>query len=82
MVITPALDDAWVAALRQMTLRGVRAIAVVIDPASFAPEVAHPSWAPALVASLAAGHVPAYLVRRGDALSVALSPANGQALAA
>lgn len=82
VVITPALDTAWVAALRQMTLRGVRAIAVVIDPASFAPEVAHPSWAPALVANLAAGHVPAYLVRRGDSLSVALSQANGQALAA
>jgi len=82
VVITPALDYAWVAALRQMTLRGVRAIAVVIDPASFAPEVAHPSWAPALVANLVAGRVPAYLVRRGDALSMALSQANGQVLAA
>ena len=35
VVITPSLDPSWVAAARDLARRGVRLVAIVVDPASF-----------------------------------------------
>jgi uncharacterized protein (DUF58 family) len=67
IVITPCATAAdWVPALRRLTLRGVRASAVVIDPASFVPGSSGAEDADALAAGLAASRVRCYLVRDGD----------------
>ena len=79
IVITASTDEAWVATLRHLARRGLRGMAVVIDPASFVPEVAGDGRARAIVANLASGGVPAYLVRKGDRLEAALSATYTQA---
>jgi uncharacterized protein (DUF58 family) len=79
IVVTPSTDDAWVATLRHLTGRGLRGMAVVVDPASFAPETAGDRRTRGIVANLASGGVPAYLVRQGDRLEAALSEAHAQA---
>lgn len=69
VVITPSLDPVWVAAARDLVRRGVRIVAIVIDPKSFGgpKESAH------ILAELQASRIPAYLVRSGDDLAQALS---------
>jgi len=68
-VITPSLNPSWVAAARDLTRRGVRLVAIVVDPASFggAGDTAD------LLAELQASRIPAYLVHNGDDLTTALS---------
>ncbi len=56
--------------LRELQRRGVRAIAILINPTSFDPRT--PSM-DALQASLAIHNVPTYLVNQGDAIPEALS---------
>ncbi len=74
MVITPSIRPAWVGAIRHLASRGVKATAVVIDPASFGASYG----AEEVQTELAAGHVPAYTVRYGDDLSVALANLPGR----
>jgi hypothetical protein len=69
VVITPSLDTTWVAASRDLARRGVRLVAVVIDPQSFGGQ----GRAETTIAELQASRVPAYLVRNGDDLASALS---------
>lgn len=69
VVVTPSLERNWVAASRDLVRRGVRIVAVVIDPEGFGG----PGDAAQVVAELHTSRVPAYLVRKGDDLGRALS---------
>jgi uncharacterized protein (DUF58 family) len=69
VVITPSVDQQWVAAARDVRRRGVTIIAVVVDPATFGG----PDGAEDVMAELQASRIQAYLVRNGDNLSESLS---------
>jgi uncharacterized protein (DUF58 family) len=69
VVITPSDDEAWVTGLRYLLQRGVKAATVLLEGQSFGGE----TQAGPAAAVLIANHVPAYLVRQGDALAQALS---------
>jgi uncharacterized protein (DUF58 family) len=69
VVITPSLDPTWVAATRDLARRGVRLVAIVVDPESFGGA----GDAADILAELQASRVPAYLVHNGDDLPTALS---------
>jgi len=73
VVITSATDDHWLTAIQSFTQRGVRAAVVLLDPTTFganrSPLV--------LYGQLTASDILTYVVRRGDDLSVALSPSSG-----
>ncbi|MBN1935080.1 MAG: DUF58 domain-containing protein [Anaerolineae bacterium] len=70
VVITPSMDRTWVAASRELMRRGATIIAVVIDPTTFGGSSGDPTE---VMAELHASKIPAYLVRNGDDLAVALS---------
>ncbi len=75
ILISADMDDAWLAEAQLLVRRGVRVIAVLIDPHSFG--VATESRRAAETrACLEIGGVTTYLVRYGDNLSAALSRAN------
>ena len=69
VVITPSLDRSWVAASRDLARRGVRIVAIVLDPESFGGQ----RGAENVIAELQMSRVPAYLVRNGDDLARALA---------
>lgn len=69
IVITPSTDTKWVTALRSLRARGVQGIGVFLAASTFGPA---PDWT-GTVADLQASGLPAYLVKRGDDLQVALS---------
>jgi uncharacterized protein (DUF58 family) len=69
VVITPSLDRTWVAAARDLARRGVRIVAIVVDPESFGGQ----GRAEDIISELQLSRVPAYLVRNGDDLASALS---------
>jgi len=69
VVITPSTDRDWVEVVRHLEKRGLRMIVVLIAPDSFGGG----EGAQAVVAELAAGGTPTYLVRKGDDLAAALS---------
>jgi uncharacterized protein (DUF58 family) len=69
VVITPSLDRTWVAAARDLSRRGARMIAIVVDPESFGGA----GDAQDIIGELQASSVPAYLAREGDDLTRALS---------
>jgi uncharacterized protein (DUF58 family) len=69
VVITSSLDSMWVAAARDIRRRGVSVIAVVVDPNGFGG----PEGAERAIGELQASRIPAYMVRRDDNLSEALS---------
>lgn len=69
IVVTSSTAEAWARFCQALTGRGVHTSAVLIEAATF-------GTAPStllLVSSLAAAHVPTYLVKRGDRLELALS---------
>jgi uncharacterized protein (DUF58 family) len=69
LVITPSLDERWVAALAEIAQRRVRVDAVLIEPGTFGP-------APAsllTVSGLAAAGIPAHLVKYGEPISSAFA---------
>jgi len=74
VTITASPYTFWVEALRLLQRRGVRTVAVVVDPASFDPTVPP---ADDVMAELAATAIPAYRVRRGDALADVLTSPLG-----
>jgi hypothetical protein len=69
VVITPSLDPTWVAAARDLARRGVRLVAIVVDPTSFGGE----GEVGDILAEIQVSRVPAYLVHNGDDLTAALS---------
>ena len=78
IVITPSTEEAWVAALSEITGRRVRASAVIVEPATFGA-------APAsllVVSNLAAAGVPTHLVKYGDNIAAALSSVSGAGVGA
>jgi uncharacterized protein (DUF58 family) len=68
-VITPSLDERWVAALAEIAQRGVRVSAVLIEPDTFAPG---PSSL-LTVSALAAAGIPAHLVKYGEPIAHAFA---------
>jgi uncharacterized protein (DUF58 family) len=69
IIITPAIDPEWVAAVRHLTARGVRGTAVLIDPGSF--DMPYNSIETQI--ELTASHIPHYVVHQGDRLEEALA---------
>jgi len=69
LVITPSTQDSWVAALHGTRVRGTRAVAILIEPHTFGG----PLSSLLTVSALAATDVPSYLVKRDDAIELALS---------
>jgi uncharacterized protein (DUF58 family) len=69
IVVTPTTNEAWLAAARQLTRRGLRVVAVMVDPASFGGRRSAASIASLLQAS----NIVTYTVNCGDNLEVALS---------
>ncbi len=80
VVITPSIDNEWVSALRTQMLKVASAATVLIEPSSFGSD----ADAVPLVGALGAINVPAYMVKRDDAIDLALtqqfSPAAGRNL--
>ncbi|MCL5960674.1 MAG: DUF58 domain-containing protein [Chloroflexi bacterium] len=73
IIITPATDVGWANALQELTNRGVRGAAIVLDSPSFG------GWASAAapLSILAADGTPTYLVKQGQAIRDALVLGNG-----
>jgi len=69
IIITPSTDRHWVLIARDLTRRGLRSTAILLDARSFGCDVG----TEALVAELAASHIPTCVVHRDDDLRVALS---------
>lgn len=69
VIVTPSLDERWVASLQQLRYRGVRAAVVLVDPQSFG------GWRDTLAVQqrLAELRTPTYLYRYGQRLEDALS---------
>lgn len=63
-VLSPSVDETWVAMLRELTDRGIRSKAVVIDASTFGS----PESPLQLVGSLAAARIPTAVVHHGDVL--------------
>lgn len=68
VIITPSIDERWVASLQQLLMRGSRAVVVLVDPQSFG------GWRDSLAVQsrLAELRVPTYLLRHGQSLEEAL----------
>ena len=70
IVVTSSTDDTWLTAIQSLTQRGVRAAVVLLDPSTFGD-----SRSPLMLfGQLTASDILTYVVRRGDDLSLALSP--------
>lgn len=69
VVVTASTAEAWGRYCHALGTRGVHTTAVLVEAATFGQALS-PLL---LVSSLAAAHIPTYLVKRGDALEVALS---------
>ena len=69
IIVTPSTTESWARFCQALGGRGVHTTAVLIEAATFgrAPSTL------LLVSSLAAAHIPTYLVKRGDRLQHALS---------
>jgi uncharacterized protein (DUF58 family) len=78
VVITPSVDEHWVLSLLQLTGRGVKGAAVLIEPSTFGGS----GNALHVVGSLAAADIWTYLVKQGENLSTALAPAGEAAASA
>ncbi len=69
VVVTPSLDEAWLASLQSQLRKGLRAAAVIIEGETFGGE----GNALMMVSALAGMDVPNYLVKREDSIDAALS---------
>src|ERR1700736_2302021 len=69
IVVTSSTAEAWARFCQALNGRGVHSSAVLVEAATFGPA---PSTL-LLVSSLAAAHIPTYLVKRGDRLEQSLS---------
>lgn len=72
VVVTSSTDDSWLTAIQSLTQRGVRAAAILVDPSTFGD-----SRSPLMLfGQLTASDILTYVVRRGEDLSLALSPTS------
>ncbi len=72
VIVTASTDDHWLTAIQSLVQRGVRAAVVLIDPSSFGSD-----RSPLLMFSeLSASDILTYVVRKGDELSIVLSPTS------
>jgi uncharacterized protein (DUF58 family) len=69
VVITPSVSETWVAALNEITIRGARATAILIEPHTLGSGQSSIMT----VGALAAVDIPSYLVKRDDTLELVLS---------
>ena len=69
IIITPSTDRRWTLTARDLTRRGLRSTAVLLDARSFGRD----ADTGALVGELAASRIPTCVVRRDDDLRIALS---------
>ena len=69
IVVTATDQPYWIAACRDVTQRGVRVVAVLIDPQGFG----HLRSNERLANELSISGIPTYLVREGDELDQALA---------
>jgi uncharacterized protein (DUF58 family) len=69
IVVTPSTSEGWARFCQALGGRGVHTTAVLIEAATFGPA----ETPLLLVSSLAAAHIPTYLVKRGERLDHALS---------
>jgi uncharacterized protein (DUF58 family) len=69
IVVTPAAQEEWLVAARQLSRRGLRLVTVLIDPESFGGRRSGAQ----LAALLQSSGMMAYLVRRGDNLTAVFS---------
>ncbi|MCK9520230.1 MAG: DUF58 domain-containing protein [Dehalococcoidia bacterium] len=73
VVVTSATDDHWLTSIQSLVQRGVRAAVVLLDPSTFGSDRS----ALLMYGELTASDILTYVVRRGDDLSLALSPSAG-----
>src|SRR5207247_7181237 len=69
VIVTSSTSEAWARYCQALGARGVHSTAVLVEAATF-------GQAPStllLVSSLAAAHIPTYMVKRGDRLEQALA---------
>ena len=81
VIVTPSTNPEWVVTAQHLMTRGVRCVAVVVDPASFLRETSGGRYGQVtqrVVADLVASRIPTYVVRYGDPLELALNEANVQ----
>jgi uncharacterized protein (DUF58 family) len=76
VVVTATERSFWIAAARDLNQRGIRVIAVLMDPQSFG----YPRSNEVLTGELAVSGIPTYVVREGDDLSNALAMPHTQAI--
>jgi uncharacterized protein (DUF58 family) len=69
VIVTPAVDDRWVLITRDLSRRGLRSIAVLVDPSSFGRTVTIEK--PLML--LKASNTPTYVVRCDEPLEASLS---------
>jgi len=69
VIVTPAPDEKWVLVTRDLSRRGLRSIAVLVEPSSFGRSIT----AEKPLALLRAGGTPTYIVRCDEPLEVSLS---------
>jgi uncharacterized protein (DUF58 family) len=75
IVVTPTTNEAWLTAARQLTRRGLRVVAVMVDPESFG---GRRSVLP-LAGLLQASNIVTYIVSCGDNLEAALNVGKAKA---
>ncbi len=75
IVVTPTTNEAWLSAARQLTRRGLRVVAVMVDPESFGGRRS----VAAIASLLQASNIVTYVVNCGDNLEVALSAGKAKA---
>jgi len=76
IIVTSTDQPYWIAAARNVSQRGVKVVAVLVDPHGFG----HPRSNENLAADLSISGIPSYLVREGDDLASALARPYAQAI--
>ncbi|MFQ5472130.1 MAG: DUF58 domain-containing protein [Dehalococcoidia bacterium] len=71
IVVTPSVDEAWLAALQEIMHHGTRTVVVYLDPESFGGETAQET-----IAMLTATGILTYVVRAGSDIGLTLGPAG------
>lgn len=69
LVVTSSTDAEWISVLRELRSRGLNIVVILVDPTSFGGEQSLDE----VVMKLMSVGIPAYVIRRGDPLSHALS---------
>jgi uncharacterized protein (DUF58 family) len=76
IIVTSTDEPYWIAAARDSVQRGVKVVAVLIDPQGFG----HPRSNEPLTTELSISGIPTYLVREGDDLAEALARPYARAI--